>query len=148
MTLRITKAFTFEAAHLLPGYQGPCRHIHGHTYHVHVTVAGTPLHRRGHPLDGMVVDFRELKTLVQQHVIEVYDHAFVVPEHVQLQVLAGAETLWQKVVKLPVQPTAENILVDIVRRLQRHLPESLSLVNVKLYETPTSWVEWCAEDTA
>lgn len=148
MTLRITKAFSFEAAHLLPGYEGPCSHIHGHTYHLHVTVAGQPLNRHGHPLDGMVMDFKELKAIVHQKVLEHYDHALVVPSHVEFKLEAAGNLKPQKLVRLAFQPTAENILADIVRRLQGALPEQVELVCVRLYETPTSWVEWRAEDNA
>ena len=30
--IRLTKEFSFEAAHMLEGYDGPCREIHGHSY--------------------------------------------------------------------------------------------------------------------
>ena len=38
--IRLTKEFSFEAAHALDGYDGPCREIHGHSYLLFVTVAG------------------------------------------------------------------------------------------------------------
>ena len=41
-TIRLTKEFSFEAAHALDGYDGPCREIHGHSYRLFVTVKGTP----------------------------------------------------------------------------------------------------------
>ena len=40
--IRVTKEFSFEMAHVLEGYDGPCREIHGHSYRLFVTVAGTP----------------------------------------------------------------------------------------------------------
>ncbi len=40
--IRITKAFNFEMAHALLGYKGPCKHIHGHSYELFVTVKGKP----------------------------------------------------------------------------------------------------------
>ena len=36
--IRLTKEFSFEAAHALDGYDGPCREIHGHSYRLFVTV--------------------------------------------------------------------------------------------------------------
>ncbi|MBO7282473.1 MAG: 6-carboxytetrahydropterin synthase, partial [Alistipes sp.] len=36
--IRLTKEFTFEAAHMLEGYDGLCREIHGHSYRLFVTV--------------------------------------------------------------------------------------------------------------
>ena len=36
--IRLTKEFSFEAAHALDGYDGPCREIHGHSYRLFMTV--------------------------------------------------------------------------------------------------------------
>ena len=41
-TIRLTKEFSFEAAHALEGYDGACREIHGHSYRLFVTVKGRP----------------------------------------------------------------------------------------------------------
>ena len=40
--IRLTKEFTFEAAHMLEGYDGLCREIHGHSYRLFVTIKGEP----------------------------------------------------------------------------------------------------------
>jgi len=48
-TLRLTKQFRFEGAHALTGYDGKCRHIHGHSYILFVTVKGTPSNPDGTP---------------------------------------------------------------------------------------------------
>ena len=42
MNIRITKEFDFEAAHALDGYEGKCRDIHGHSYHLKITLIGEP----------------------------------------------------------------------------------------------------------
>ena len=55
--IRVTKLFTFEAAHTLDDYDGACREIHGHSYRLSVTVKGTPCHDEQSPKNGMVVDF-------------------------------------------------------------------------------------------
>ena len=55
--IRLTKEFSFEAAHALDGYDGPCREIHGHSYHLFVTVKGTPAEDASNPKCGMVLDF-------------------------------------------------------------------------------------------
>ena len=62
--IRITKRFHFEMAHTLFEYDGLCRNIHGHSYYLEVTVTGEPRNEPGHPKDGMVIDFGELKNLV------------------------------------------------------------------------------------
>lgn len=64
----VSKEFTFDSAHFLTKYHGKCENLHGHTYRLRVTVEG-PVQK-----DGMVVDFKELKTVVKERVIDKYDH--------------------------------------------------------------------------
>ena len=46
MNIRITKEFDFEAAHALDGYEGKCRDIHGHSYHLKITLNWRAQQRR------------------------------------------------------------------------------------------------------
>ena len=75
--IRLTKEFTFEAAHALEGYDGLCREIHGHSYRLFVTVKGTPCADESNPKFGMVMDFGELKRIVNEQILSRLDHAFV-----------------------------------------------------------------------
>jgi 6-pyruvoyltetrahydropterin/6-carboxytetrahydropterin synthase len=77
MTVRVTKVFTFDMAHALYGYDGPCKNIHGHTYRLHVTVAGKINDQPGHPEQGLVVDFGKIKDITVRHIISQFDHALV-----------------------------------------------------------------------
>ncbi len=144
--LRITKSFTFEMAHALAGYDGDCRNIHGHSYKLHVTLRGLPLEELGNPKDGMVMDFSFLKRLVKAKVLDTYDHALVLNATVSPQVVAELSKHYQKVVPLPFQPTCENLLLDIVEKIQGSLPPAVELFEVKLFETATSSATWSAED--
>ncbi|HOV26534.1 MAG TPA: 6-carboxytetrahydropterin synthase QueD [Pseudobacteroides sp.] len=69
--MSITKVFTFDSAHHLDGYEGKCKYIHGHTYKLEVTLKG--------PVDknGFVIDFTELKRIVEDNVISVVDHKYL-----------------------------------------------------------------------
>lgn len=78
--VKVTKRFTFEMAHALRCHDGPCAHIHGHSYVLDETVVGVPKQEADHPKDGMVIDFAQLKKLVQGAVIDHYDHALVLHE--------------------------------------------------------------------
>ena len=75
--IRVTKKFTFDMAHALYGYDGPCRNIHGHTYHFSVTLIGEAIQDNTLPKNGMVIDFTELKHIVSENVIQIFDHALV-----------------------------------------------------------------------
>jgi 6-pyruvoyltetrahydropterin/6-carboxytetrahydropterin synthase len=65
----VTKKFTFSAAHFLTKYKGKCENLHGHTYKLTVTVEGDMKD------DGMVIDFVELKKIVNERVIDKLDHS-------------------------------------------------------------------------
>ena len=75
--IRLTKEFSFEAAHALDGYDGPCREIHGHSYRLFVTVKGTPAEDASNPKCGMVLDFGVLKRIVSEEIVSHFDHALV-----------------------------------------------------------------------
>lgn len=66
--MQIIRKFTFDAAHYLPSYHGKCERLHGHTYRMSVKVDGKP------DYEGMVMDFAEMKKIVNEKVIEQLDH--------------------------------------------------------------------------
>ncbi|MGH9063517.1 MAG: 6-carboxytetrahydropterin synthase QueD [Acidimicrobiales bacterium] len=112
MRVRVTKAFSFEAAHRLPWHPGKCRELHGHHYRFEVTVEG--------PVgpDGVVVDFDELATRVGEHIVARYDHRFLN--------------------ELLDNPTAELLAAEIWKSLEA---DGLTLARLRLWETPDSSVE-------
>ena len=75
--IRITKDFRFETGHALHGYDGKCKNIHGHNFKLSVTVTGSPITDKSHPKYGMVIDFSDLKKIINEEIINVYDHATV-----------------------------------------------------------------------
>ncbi len=138
---RVTKRFHFEMAHALRCHDGLCANIHGHSYVLDVTLTGTPRNEPGHPKDGMVIDFSELKKLVNTAVVDRYDHALLLHESDRAQASTGHE-LFGRTVFTPWQPSCENVLLDIVERLQAALQGSAVLQAVRLQETASSWAEW------
>ncbi|OKL38570.1 6-pyruvoyl trahydropterin synthase family protein [Pontibacter flavimaris] len=144
--IRLTRLFTFETAHALLNYDGPCRRIHGHSYKLEVTVIGTPLVEEEHHKNGMVMDFGDLKQLVQEHIVQPFDHALVLPQGTPEDLLERLRKYEHKLVHTPYQPTCENMLIDFQHRLQRHMPDYVQLHHLKLWETQNSFAEWYAED--
>lgn len=51
--IRLSKEFHFEAAHTLLNYDGLCKHIHGHSYVLRVTVIAGPNPDKSSPKQGM-----------------------------------------------------------------------------------------------
>lgn len=146
-SIRITKHFDFESAHALYGYDGKCKNIHGHSYHLYVTVIGTPIDDFNDAKNGMVLDFGDLKKMVKKQIVEVFDHAVVLNKnspHLELAKTIGDHS--HKVVLVPYQPTSENMLFDFAERVKSQLPQNVSLHSLKLYETANSYAEWYAAD--
>lgn len=149
MLLRLTKEFTFEMAHALPAYEGKCHNIHGHSYKLFVTVEGMPLRQQGASTDGMALDFSRLKQLVNEAVVEPFDHALLLPrlngQKEQTQPRLPQESdlggYAAKLLYIDFQPTTENLLLYFADLLADKMPQGARLYSLKLYETATS----CAE---
>lgn len=146
--IRITKRFHFEMAHTLFEYDGLCRNIHGHSYNLEVTVAGEPRLEPGHPKDGMLIDFGELKNLVKTNIVNVFDHALMVNSLVPEEQKVLLQKVTTRFIVVDFQPTSENLVVYIASILQPLLPSGVTLFSIRLYETETSFAEWFASDNS
>jgi 6-pyruvoyltetrahydropterin/6-carboxytetrahydropterin synthase len=144
--IRVTKEFDFEMAHALWNYDGACRNIHGHSYRLFVTVSGEPVTDHHHPKLGMVLDFTDLKEIVNQSVVDYLDHSLVVYRESEGEALSRVKDLYHKVHVVKFQPTCENLVLYIIDKIKPRLPSGISLQAVKLYETASSFAEWRAED--
>ncbi|MDR0559277.1 MAG: 6-carboxytetrahydropterin synthase [Prevotellaceae bacterium] len=142
--IRLTKRFEFEAAHSLTGYDGACRHIHGHSYVLDVTVTGVPEKDETNPKFGMVVDFGNLKQIINESIINRYDHCLMLRANSPAALEIRDE--YGKVELFDFQPTCENILLHFVEILQNKLPETVTLHSLKLAETRSSYAEWYLSD--
>lgn len=144
--IRVTKKFTFDLAHALFNYDGSCRFIHGHTYHLRITLLGNVLMDVTNPKNGMVIDFKELKKLVKEKIMEKYDHALMLSKQSFNEL--NSETLNEKhkLIISDFQPTCENILVEIKNDLISFFSESIQLVSIRLDETENSYAEWILSD--
>ena len=118
--LLIGKIFSFAAAHHLPNYNGPCSRWHGHEWSLEIIIR-----KRVDPKTEMVMDFSQLKQLVENHIISILDHHSL-----------------NDIIK---NPTAENIMLWIWEKLvfDAHLK---GLHKIRLWETPNSVAELNQED--
>lgn len=119
--VEVTKEFTFDSCHQLLNYQGACERLHGHTYKLQVTVKGTPDAR------GIVLDFKQLKEVVEQRIVGELDH-------------------YNLNDKLYYNTTAENMVVHFYDVVKTYCDtRDLTVVAVRLWETPTSYAEYRGE---
>lgn len=150
MQLTVTKAFTFDCAHMLTGHAGLCKNLHGHTYKLEVTVQhfGSGDSIPDGPSEGMVVDFKDLKEIVNRRIVNKMDHAFITNENavgVEWDICKVLEAEGMKIYYMEDRPTAENMSKHIFAALQHEFKgKGVILKKVKLFETPTSFAEFQA----
>lgn len=137
----VCKIFTFDSAHQLVGHKGKCSNLHGHTYKLEVVLKGVPSSEAGHSDEGFVIDFSDIKAIVQQNLVDRLDHAFLAMGNEP--VLETLTRTGSKVALLSFRTTVENMSAYIAYQLKL---ASLPLYAVKLWETPTSWAEVLASD--
>lgn len=106
----LSRDFRFSAAHHLPRYHGKCERVHGHNYRLRVTIEGE--------LDeeGMILDFAEVKKIVQAKVLEQCDHT--------------------DLNEMISNPSAENIAIWVWQQLKN----DLNLFEVRIWETANASV--------
>jgi 6-pyruvoyltetrahydropterin/6-carboxytetrahydropterin synthase len=116
----LIKEFEFDAAHKLVHYHGKCERLHGHTYKLVVKLEGQPNE------EGMIYDFVQLKNVVNEKVVDRFDHTYlndIIP-----------------------QPTAENIAIYVWNALVNQLKnDNCRLYEVEVWETKTSGIVYRGE---
>ncbi|AIY86462.1 MULTISPECIES: 6-carboxytetrahydropterin synthase QueD [unclassified Thermotoga] len=116
----LVKKFSFEAAHNLTKYHGKCERLHGHTYRLVVKIEG-PLNE-----EEMVMDFAELKKIVEELVVSKLDHSYL-------------NDMFD-------QPTTERIAIWIWDQLSKEMEKrGVRLHEIELWETETSGVVYRGE---
>lgn len=117
----IYKEFSFESAHRLPNVPDghKCARLHGHSFHVRVSVSGAV-----GETSGWVMDFADIKAAVKP----IHDEL----DHRYLNEIAGLEN-----------PTSEVLARWIWRALSPALP---GLAEIQVRETCTSGCVYRGED--
>ena len=98
-------------------------HYHGHNYEMEIKVVGVPDENT-----GFVMDMKKLSDLVNEKIIERFDHKNLNLDTEEFKQL---------------NPTAENIAIVIFNLLRPHINADHEL-QIRLYETPRNFVEYPA----
>ncbi len=147
--IRITKQFSFETGHALYGYDGKCKNVHGHSYKLFVTVIGSPIDDKNNVKYGMVIDFTDLKKIVKEEVVDVFDHATVFNKNTpHIELAKELKDRGHHVILVDYQPTSEKMVIDFVQKIKSRLPENIELFSLRLQETDSSFAEWYASDNS
>lgn len=130
----ISKKVEFCASHVCRSYTltdaeneriyGPAANPlgHGHNYVVEVAIEGDP-----DPVTGMILDLKRLKQILEEKVLDVYDH----------RMLNREVEPFNRIV-----PTAENIAIDIWNRIASFVNGPAKLYSVRVHETSDLSVEY------
>lgn len=122
----IALEMTFDAGHRIVGHKGKCACLHGHTYRVKILMNGEVKE------PGFVVDFGLVKG-----VVNLWDHKLLLWESdTCMDHLDSVEDSILGVIRLPFNPTAENMAHDLARGIQSAF--DLDYVHVTLWETPNA----------
>lgn len=143
--MEITTRLEFDAGHRIPNHKSQCRNLHGHRYVIEITLGGDIIQNEKTSEDGMVMDFSDVKRIARESVVDVWDHAFLVYRHDRV-ILDFLNTLPNhKTVIFETVPTAENMAAEAFRILKNQYHDiygnHLTLLRVRLYETPNSWAD-------
>jgi len=145
--IRITKQFSFETGHALYGYDGKCKNVHGHSYKLSVTVFGKPITDKNNVKYGMVIDFGDLKKIVTEEIVDVFDHATVFNKNTpHVELAKELQNHGHNVILVDYQPTSEMMIIDFSKKIKKRLPPNIALHSLKLQETDSSFAEWFAYD--
>lgn len=144
--IRITKAYKFDMAHALPGHDGLCKNIHGHSYELLVTLIGDPISDPNSPKYGMVIDFKDLKGIIKGLIVDELDHSLIMRKDTKPELLSMMRNNYERIVLVDFQPTSESMIIDFAHRIKQALPPNVKLHHLTLWETVTSYTEWYAED--
>ena len=143
--MRITRRLEFDAGHRIPDHASQCRHLHGHRYALEMTLSGSIIKADGAPVNGMVMDFADVKRIANELVVSRWDHAFLAYRGDSVVIEFLASMPGHKTVVLDVVPTAENLAAEAFRILEPAYHDvygnDLRLERVRLYETPNCWAD-------
>ncbi|WP_070000235.1 6-carboxytetrahydropterin synthase QueD [Cellulosilyticum sp. I15G10I2] len=123
---------SFDSAHFLANYKGKCSNIHGHRWRVEVEVQAKELMEDGQ-LEGMVVDFGDLKRVVKD-LVDAYDHALIIEQGTMRQeTLKCLEQDGFRMIIVDFRPTAENFAAFFFKEIKA---KGFGVKRVIVYETP------------
>lgn len=143
--LTITRKLEFDAGHRIPDHKSQCRNLHGHRYTLEITLVGQVIEQEGSSDNGMIMDFSDVKSLAKIHLVDIWDHAFIVYEKDQAVRDFLATIPDHKTVIIEHIPTVENLArtaFSILRSaFKDHYGTGLRLHKLVLHETPNCWAE-------
>jgi 6-pyruvoyltetrahydropterin/6-carboxytetrahydropterin synthase len=143
--MEITTRMEFDTGHRIPNHKSVCKNLHGHRYAIEVTLKGKINSNTNESDFGMVMDFKDVKELIKNNIVDQWDHAFIVfkEDQVILDFLNNLDN--HKTIIFPLVPTVENMALVAMEKLKSIFKEKYGKlilpIKVRLYETPNNWAD-------
>ena len=126
---KVTKVINFCYGHRLLNYKGKCSNLHGHNGKVEIELFSENLDKM-----GMVLDFTQIKNIIEEWIEEILDHKLLLSKHDPMVKILRENN--ENVYVMETNPTAEAIAKLIYDfAVSRKLPVS----EVRFWETDNSF---------
>jgi len=129
---KVTKELHFCYGHRLMQYEGKCRVPHGHNARVAIDLASETLDPR-----GMVIDFTDIKGVLQRWIDDSLDHRMLLRQDDPLA--KWLQEMGEPCFLLERNPTAE-VIAELI--FDRAVGAGFPVVEVRLWETPDSFATY------
>ena len=147
MSTSIRRWVETDTGHRIPNHRSKCRNLHGHRYRWEAELEGEVVTQEGASEEGMLIDFRDVSKILEEHIHDVVDHAFIInegdTEAMQALSVMGDD---HKTLVVPFVPTAENLAKWAFSIVEQHINTTygneLCLLAFRVRETPKSWASW------
>jgi 6-pyruvoyltetrahydropterin/6-carboxytetrahydropterin synthase len=140
----ISRKIEIDYGHTLPNSFSFCNQLHGHRGVIVATVEGDMIDRQGDAEEGMVMDFKFLHQIMMEHIHDQLDHGFAIWKN-DFEDLEFISRRNSRVVITEEPPTAECLAKWAFNQLRRHLPEGVTLKQLRWYETPNNWADYTGD---
>ena len=131
---QLTTHASFDSAHILQGYEGKCRNIHGHRWTVKVEIFGEKLQENGSKRE-MLIDFGELKSELKK-LVDFYDHSLIIEKNTMREITLNAlKEDGFRIIEVEFRPTAENFAKNFY---DYFIEKGFSVKSISVYETPNN----------
>ena len=147
MATRIRRWVETDTGHRVPNHRSKCRNLHGHRYRWEAELEGEVVQDEGSSEEGMLMDFSDVSEILNDHIHDIVDHAFIVFDG-DLEAIGALSEMGDdhNTVRVPFIPTAENLAKWAFEQVEPHIRSSygnaLRLKSFHVRETPKSWASW------
>jgi len=147
MSTSIRRWVETDTGHRIPNHRSKCRNLHGHRYRWEAELEGEVVTREGASEEGMLIDVGDVSKILEEHIHNVVDHAFIVYEgDAEAMQALSAMGDSHKTLVVPFVPTAENLAKWAFSIVEHHINTTygneLCLSAFHVRETPKSWASW------